>query len=122
MNDILLIFPFKFKGTWVFNDASTGLFREPFVQGIPEIIDHMTRDIADAKDGFKLLFSSDIFPGSTGLKKVDRPDAGNGAWYYHPETDITGWLCPALFRYFPDKAPDQLYAKAEPMETEGVLI
>ena len=34
-------------------------------------------------------------------------------WYYSPEFDMEGWLCPALFKYF-DKAPRELYGRAEP--------
>ena len=35
---------------------------------------------------------------------------GGGNWYYSPELDMEGWLCPALFRYFSD-APASLYAQ-----------
>jgi hypothetical protein len=28
---------------------------------------------------------------------------------------MEGWLCPALFKYFPE-APKKLYAKAEPLK------
>lgn len=115
MNAINTIFPYKKQGTWMFNHEAVGLFEEPFVAGIPEIIEKMVADIPDAEEGFKLLFSDCQFPGSIGLTKVDRPDAGLGTWYYCLKTDSEGWLCPALFRYF-KVAPDQLYAKAEPME------
>ena len=114
-NAIMAIHPFKKHGMWVFNDDTTGLVEEPFVQGIPEIIEILVKDIPNAEQGFTMLFSSDIFPESTGMTKVERPDAGNGTWYYCPSLDKTGWLCPALFKYF-DRAPEQLYAKAEPLK------
>src|SRR5438874_385621 len=34
MNSLLVIFPYKYEGTWVFDDARVGLFREPFIAGI----------------------------------------------------------------------------------------
>jgi hypothetical protein len=36
-----------------------------------------------------------------------------GNWYFCEQLGFEGWLCPALFKYF-DKAPPELYGKAEP--------
>ena len=36
---------------WVFDDPDVGLVREPFVAGMPEIIDHVVRDIPNASVG-----------------------------------------------------------------------
>ncbi|OYW17217.1 MAG: hypothetical protein B7Z55_12980 [Planctomycetales bacterium 12-60-4] len=38
-NSIMVIAPYVDAGTWVFDDPSTGLVKEPFVAGIPEMID-----------------------------------------------------------------------------------
>ena len=38
-NAMLVIFPYRYEGTWVFDDERVGLEREPFVSGIPEMID-----------------------------------------------------------------------------------
>jgi hypothetical protein len=38
-NAMMTIFPYRDRGDWVFDDASVGLTREPFVFGMPEIID-----------------------------------------------------------------------------------
>ena len=111
-NAIMAIHPFWKNGMWVFTDDTAGLVEEPFVQGIPEIIEELVKHIPDAKDGFTMLFSSDIFPESVGMTKVERDNACGGTWYYCLTLDKTGWLCPALFKYF-SEAPDQLYAKAE---------
>lgn len=105
--------------TWVFDDDSVGLRREPFVEGIPEMIDDLVQDIPDARDGFRLIFSETPFPGyQRRLTWVYEELGGN--WYRlakEPD-DVAGhlsqqgWLCPALFKYF-DRAPQNIYVKAE---------
>ncbi len=110
-NAIIVIMPYRYAGTWAFDDPSTGLKREPFVAGIPEMIDHMVRDIPDAEKGFRLLFSTQPFPGYM-LKLTWRRPANGGNWYYCEQAKKEGWLCPAMFKYY-DKAPKELYAKAE---------
>jgi hypothetical protein len=62
-NAIMVIAPYRYQGTWVFDDASAGLVKEPFVAGVPEMIDVLVKDIPDAGEGFRLLFSAKPFPG-----------------------------------------------------------
>ena len=63
MSNILrVIAPYWYEGTWVFDDDSVGLLREPFVSGVPEMIDELVQDIPDARAGFRLTFSSNPFP------------------------------------------------------------
>jgi Family of unknown function (DUF6717) len=111
MNSIGLIFPYRAEGTWVFDDERVGLVREPFVSGIPELIDRLVKDIPNAEKGFKLFFSSAPFPGYT-VKLDWRREEYGGNWYYSEQFGAEGWLCPALFKYFPS-APKEIYAKAE---------
>lgn len=106
-NSIFIIFPYKYNGTWVFDDESTGLVKEPFVSGIPEIIDEMTLEIPDAEKGFKLIFSSAPFPGHKIILEKIRTEY-EGTWYRENTTKKEGWLCPALFKYY-DTAPDRFY-------------
>ncbi len=35
MNSILIIQPYRYAGTWVFDDPNAQLVQEPFVEGIP---------------------------------------------------------------------------------------
>ena len=49
----------------MFDDPARGLVKEPFVAGIPDLIDKLVADIPDAKNGFRLLFSANAFPGYT---------------------------------------------------------
>ncbi len=110
-NAIMVIAPYKYAGTWVIDDESVGLNKEPFVSGIPELIDEAVKDIPDAEKGFRLLFSTQPFPGHTHTLEWRRGDK-SGNWYYSPQYDKEGWLCPALFRYY-DEAPKEIYIKAE---------
>jgi hypothetical protein len=116
MNSIQVIQPYRHAGTWVFDDERVGLVQEPFVAGIPQMIDKLVQDIPDATLSFRLLFSIMLFPDYSVLLKWLREEV-EGDWYRAIEYSIAeqsaeGWLCPALFKYF-DEAPDKLYIKAE---------
>lgn len=112
-NQIMVIAPYWLENvqTWVFDDPATGLVQEPFVNGVPEMIDHLTVGIPDARRGFRLLFSAAPFPGFQRRLEWVREELG-GNWYLADRPAIEGWLCPALFRYF-DRAPRELFVKAE---------
>lgn len=112
MNNIGIIVPYKYEGFWVFDDPAVSLTREPFVSGIDTTIDRLVASIPNASSGFRLLFSAAPFPGFTVALEWRRQEYG-GNWYYCQQYGIEGWLCPALFRYF-DRAPMELYARAEP--------
>lgn len=111
MNQILVIRPYWDSGTWVFDDEQVGLVREPFVMGIPEMIDILVADIPNAREGFRLLFSPDPFPGYRFVARRIRQEY-EGWWYATDDPAMEGWLCPALFKYF-EEAPEHLYVKAE---------
>jgi hypothetical protein len=111
-NVLMVIEPYWYQDTWVFDDASKGLEKEPFVQGIPQMIDYLVTDIPNARSGFVLLFSSQPFAGyQVELTRVREENWGY--WYAVKNFPVEGWLCPALFRYF-ETAPESLYIKAEP--------
>ena len=116
-NSLLDVYPYKYKGTWVFDDERVGLYREPFVLGVPEMIDLLVKDVPNAKKGFRMTFSVFPFPDFAQHIKKTREEF-NGNWYKMTEAPyIEGWLCPALFKYFP-VAPDDLYVKAEEIPYE----
>lgn len=115
-NQLQVIAPYWLESvqTWVFDDPATGLVQEPFVSGVPEMIDDLVREIPQARQGFRLLFSSAPFPGyQRKLEWVRKELEGN--WYRADQPPIEGWLCPALFRYF-ESAPAELYVKAEALQ------
>jgi hypothetical protein len=47
--------------TWVFDDPTTGLEREPFVGEVNGMLDRLSAAIPDAPSGFRLLFSVQPF-------------------------------------------------------------
>jgi Family of unknown function (DUF6717) len=109
MNAINVIAPYKHLGMWVFDDPRVGLVQEPFVSGADTMIDRAVKDIPDADKGFTLVFSATSFPGCQISLQWRRAD-GSGNWYYSPELDMEGWLCPALLRYFAEP-PQAIYAQ-----------
>lgn len=111
MNAINLICPYRYEGMWVFDDPRVGLDKEPFVSGADILIDRLVADIPHPERGFRLLFSSTPFPGYTARLEWRREEMG-GNWYYSPDYQMEGWLCPALFRYF-EAAPKEIYVRAE---------
>ena len=115
-NAIMVIAPYWFEGTWVFDDPTVGLVREPFVSGVPDMIDELVEDIPDARRGFRLTFSVSPFPGYQKELIWVREEFG-GHWYRSEDPPMEGWLCPALFKYF-NEPPERIYVKAEPKERE----
>lgn len=111
-NSILVIAPYQYNGAWVFDDERFGLVREPFVGGVPEMIDVLVANIPNAKEGFRLTFASQPFPGYDNKLTWLRGDMG-GNYYRLDHPRMEGWICPALFKYY-DRAPKELYVKAEP--------
>ena len=63
VNSIFLILPYRYAGTWVFDDPARGLDKEPFVFGADTMIDRLVAHIPNADKGFRLLFSTAEFPG-----------------------------------------------------------
>ncbi len=114
MNQLFVIQPYKYSGTWVFDDPEVDLVREPFVEGVPEMIDDLVVEIPMAHAGFRLTFSADPFPSFQRELEWVRAEF-EGHWYRSIEPEMEGWLCPALFKYF-EEAPKKLYVRADPLE------
>ena len=79
--------------------------------GVPTMIDDLVQDIPNARDGFRLLFSTAPFPGYQKRIEWVREDM-EGNWYRTDEPPTEGWLCPALFKFF-ETAPQEIFVKAE---------
>ena len=110
MNAVSVIFPYSLEGVWVFDDASAGLVREPFISGADNILDVLTEHIPEAATGFKIIFSARPFPGYTARFVWTRAEYG-GNWYRWPERKMEGWLCPALLKYF-QSPPKEIFVQA----------
>lgn len=109
MNSIMVLRPYKYSGTWVFDDEKVGLLREAFVAGADTMIDVATAmlGIENPEEGFTLVFSEKKFPSAQIELEWTREEF-DGNVYFWKEQNIEGWLCPALFKYF-EKAPSKMY-------------
>lgn len=117
-NSILLLKPYQAAGTWVFDDVAHGLVAEPFVCGMPAIIDRALTEngISHPDSGFRLIFSASPFPGHhVKLTWVREGEGRCGNWYVSDRNE-QGWLCPALFHYFRE-APLAIYARVESLSS-----
>jgi hypothetical protein len=112
-NAIMVIAPYWYNGTWVFDDPALGLKREPFVAGVPEMIDVLVKDIPKAREGFRLTFSAKPFPGHQKTLTWLRGDS-TGNFYKLNDPPMEGWICPAMFKYY-KSPPENLYVQADPI-------
>lgn len=135
-NSIHSLRVYKWHNSWVFDDLSRGLIKEPFVEGADHIFEFVIQHAgprfgvspeARFEQGAYVdtLFSATPFsehaiciekdPGQT----HDHPGFDFGTDYtvkackYDPS--LVGWalwLCPALFKYYPFPGPNKIYMKA----------
>lgn len=116
MSNTLEIYPYQIGNCWVFDDRRTGLKEEAFVLGMSEIISRVVEHhkIPDASKGFRMIFSHHPFEGfHAEISKISGGSREEGNWY---EGEIygqpmKGWLCPALYLYFPE-APARIFMRA----------
>ncbi len=57
-----------------------------------------------------MTFAAARFPGAK--MELERLREEAGGWWYRDGKGREGWLCPALFLYFP-QAPDRIFARAD---------
>jgi hypothetical protein len=139
-NVLIVIEPYWHEDTWVFDDASMGLEKEPlggkmggelenlarrWLSGTSRKIDYLVKDIPNARSGFMLLISSQPFAGyqveltRVIVEEVDEKYGGCSYKVKDPKSDW--WLSPTLLRYF-ETTPESLYIKAEPSRAKYDLI
>lgn len=118
----MTLYPYQIGPVWVFDDEKTGLKEEAFVCGMSEMISRVieTKAVPNAEYGFAMQFSDDTFDGhDVELKwvRADEPDSPMGGNWYSGTIggqEMQGWLCPALFSFFP-AAPPRLFVRADPL-------
>lgn len=114
-NALFAIEIYRHAGTWCFTDEKRGLLHEPFVSGIPELIDDcITRLIPHEGKSYRITFSEKQFPDSKEYLYFHSEEHG-GAWYLKQNTGETinlnskkGWLCPATLKFF-SYFPKEIY-------------
>lgn len=114
-NSISVIMPYLWNGVWVFDDPARGLDKEALVSSVPEMIERVCaqKGIPNPSAGFVVIFSARPFPDADVVLDHVRPDEhGEGNWYRLSGTQMEGWLCPALLKYFPS-APRRIYLQVK---------
>ena len=112
-NSLLAIEPYRRGDIWCFDEPRAGLHAEPFVQGSSEIITRLAQNVPGCDTSVRLIFSQCPFPGYQQRLDLRRAQDEGGNWYYSQTYKMEGWLCPALFKFFP-RAPRHIYVRAEP--------
>ncbi len=126
---LMIIQPYWHGDTWVFDDASKELEKEP-LDGIKgelaeaqrwlaqtsRTIDYLVKDIPNARQGFILLVSSKPFAGYQVELTLEGQD-GDGYSYKAKDSSVGWWLSPTLLSYS-EAAPELLYVKAEPRRSK----
>ncbi|MDB5347225.1 MAG: hypothetical protein JWP89_5602 [Schlesneria sp.] len=118
----MMIYPYLMGLNWVFDDEKTYLKEEAFVCGMSEMISRMVEEkrIPNASRGFAMQFSDVPFSGHdielNWLRAADAESPLGGNWYSGliAGQQMEGWLCPALFCFFPS-APTRLFVRADPL-------
>ena len=105
-NSLYIIQPYRDLGTWLFDDESRNIIREPFVLGVPQMIDMYLEQKGIQANKFTLIFSNKDIPNAD-AKLIKERDLNEGAWYSLVGTDKEGWICPAILKYY-ETAPDKL--------------
>lgn len=109
MNALMEIYPYRTRSGWSFDDKEKKLKGEPFVAGIPAIIDQF---VPKDQKTCTITFSGNEFPGAQGylIQNSGSGSVYGGTEYLLKVGDhiMEGWLCPALFQYF-DVAPERLW-------------
>jgi hypothetical protein len=79
VNVLMQILAYRINSGWSFDDASVRLVAEPFVAGIPAMIDILAEQVG-ATDRILLTFGSAEFPDA--MLRLDRTrEEFNGNWY-----------------------------------------
>lgn len=115
-NALFTIEIYRHAGTWCFSDEQRELLHEPFVLGIPEIINKVIKDKYDCVKNisYRVTFSSNPFPSCVFYLLQHEPEC-NGYWYSlqkandlvkHKDKTLCGWLCPATLKFFPFFPPE----------------
>jgi len=110
MNAIFKIQIYRDLTGWVFDDESRDLVKEPFVFGMPTIINHYVKD-----NKANIIFSVHPLPEFDCLLEHEKDEVG-GAWYNDKKINKRGWLCSATKLYLGMNMPKKIYIKFEKVD------
>lgn len=111
-----VIFPYydPVVDMWVFDDALHGLFGEPLVEGIDDMLDLIVDQFGYKKRRAAIAFSNSELKNPFAKLSLVGPCGKDGRVsgndYIWEERDMKGWLCPALYNYY-GEAPKDIFIK-----------
>jgi hypothetical protein len=101
----------RMGNTWVFDDLTRGVVNEPFVAGVPTIIDHLLKKKGITERTIHAFFSDGEFPDADICLTFIKEEL-HGAWYKFQ--NMKGWFCPCFWKYFDkENPPMRVYIKLE---------
>lgn len=111
-NVINILFPYRLEDNlWVYDDEDLGVYREAFVMGSSEVINHL---VGMECRKFTMAISHSIIPQyDAHLIKIEGD--GSQGWYRHEESGMEHWLCGCVLDYFEDY-PENIYVKIQSKE------
>lgn len=125
-NALFSIQPFVHNGMWVFDDEARGLDKEPFVMGADTLLDKVYHAYSRPEgdwDVNSIVFSATPLPEADITMRATSTDptkTDGTYWVVENATDKLDacvdhelWLCPALYAFFSDGAPERIYIKID---------
>lgn len=96
----------KINNEWFFDDKSLGIYKEQFVNGMPEIIEALYPN----QNKIHLEISDvPIFEADGILDNIQDPIYPDEVYYKYQ--NLVGWLCPVFRRYFEKDIPPYLWVR-----------
>jgi len=86
---------------WYFNDQSRGIFKEEFIDGVPDMILAIVKNC----NARRVVLEVSTYPISNADGVLDYIPSSDGTGVYYRLGSITGWFCPVFWKYFSDPPP-----------------
>lgn len=124
-NSLFTLEIYRHAGTWCFTDPERDLLHEPFVLGIPDMINTIIKDKYHTLENtkYRVTFAATAFP-KTKFYLLQHSDEAQGYWYSlqkvgelveSSDKAEKGWLCPATLKFF-SAFPSEIYVDIEQIE------
>lgn len=86
--------------TWIYSDVDHDVVDEPFVAGVPDLIDALRERAGmnpNTLDAFRLAFACALFPHAHRVE-IEHEEMG-GVWVRLKPDHLRGWCCPHIHDY-----------------------
>lgn len=111
-NALMVVAPYWFQGSWVFDNPALDLDKEPLLLGDQKLIDELVSEIPDAKRGFRMIFSEKPFSCvEKGFLRIRQQK--NPKWMRLGEFSFAEKFNPTFFKYF-NNPPKRIFMRIEP--------